>query len=164
MDKKSAGEEAEEIKAIHEQAEELRHELMSLAEADVEVFNRLSTAYKLPRTTDADAASRQAAIQKLTRHAAEVPLHTARAAAKLLPLCTTLSNRCSRLLVSDVGVAATLARCTTQSSLLNIEINLSSLEDKNFVRQMRAQMEDLTVGQADETKGVLEMVLTRINQ
>jgi formiminotetrahydrofolate cyclodeaminase len=164
IQKQTTEEETEEVRSIWEQAEELRHELQNLAEADVEVFNRLSTAYKLPRTTEADAASRQAAIQKLTRHAAEVPLRTARAAARLVPLCTALSNRCSRLLVSDVGVAATLARATTQSSLINVEVNLASLTDQAYVREMRAQMEDMTVGLNDEAKGVLEVVVTRINQ
>jgi formiminotetrahydrofolate cyclodeaminase len=164
ISKQQSEEEKEEIDSIWKQAEELRYELQNLAEADIEVFNRLSAAYKLPRTTDADAASRGAAIQKLTMQAADVPLRTARAASRLIPLCTTLSNRCSRLLASDVGVAATLARATAQSSFINVEVNLSSLEDQNYVRQMRAQMEDLSVGLADEAKGVLELVLARITQ
>lgn len=165
LEKNQAGEEQlEAVRSIFNQAEELRHELQNLAEADVEVFKRLSTAYKLPRTTQADAASRQAAIQTLTRQAAEVPLRTAHAAARLLPLCTALVNRCSRMLVSDIGVAATLARATTQSSLINVEINLSSLEDQNHVRMVRLQMEDLTVGLAEEAAGVIEIVVARINQ
>jgi formiminotetrahydrofolate cyclodeaminase len=162
--KLQSDEEKNEIRALYQQAEELRHELQELAQADIDAFERLSVAYKLPRTTDADAASRRAAIQKLTRGATEVPLHIAHAAARLLPLCIALANRCSRLLVSDIGIAATLARATTQSALLNVEINLSSLEDKNYVRQVQTQMEDLTVGLADETKGVLEIVLSRIKQ
>jgi formiminotetrahydrofolate cyclodeaminase len=164
LKKQQAPDDEEEIRSVWSQSEDIRYELQNLAEADIEVFNRLSTAYKLPRTTEADAANRHAAIQKLTIQAADVPLRTARASARLLQLCTAISTRCSRLLVSDIGVAATLARATTQSSLINIEINISSLEDQNYVRQMRSQMEDLTVGLTDETKGVLEVVLARINQ
>jgi formiminotetrahydrofolate cyclodeaminase len=157
-------EEKEAIQAIWNQAEELRHELQNLAEADVEIFKRLSTAYKLPRTTEADAASRFAAIQKLTHQATEVPLRVAYASTRVISLCTALVNRCSRMLVSDIGVAATLARATAQSSLVNVEINLSSLEDQNYVRQVRTQMADLSVGLAEEAKGVLEVTLARINQ
>ncbi|MFP4437940.1 MAG: cyclodeaminase/cyclohydrolase family protein [Chloroflexaceae bacterium] len=154
----------EEARAIQQQAEELRHEFQNLAQDDIEVFNRLSTAYKLPRTTDADAASRQAAIQTITRHATEIPLRVARSATLLLPFCTTLANRCGRLVISDVGVAATLARATVQSALLNVEINLSSLDDQIYVREVRAQMEDLSVGLGDETRGIMEIVRNRINQ
>lgn len=155
---------ADDTQTLWRRAEELRQELQRLAEADVAVFERLSGVYKLPRTTEADAASRRAAIQKVTRQATDVPLRTARAAAELLPLCIALANRCSRMLASDVGVAATLARAAIQSSLLNIEINLISLEDQNYVRQVRAQIEDLAVGLPEETNGVLQIVLARIRQ
>jgi formiminotetrahydrofolate cyclodeaminase len=164
LKKNQSGDEQSELNALHARAEELRLELQSLAAEDIDVFERLSAAYKLPRTTDADAASRRAAIQKVTRHAAEVPFRTARAAAQLISLCTALAHRCTRLLVSDIGVATTLARACTQSSFLNVEINLAGLEDQNYVRRMRAQIEDLTVGLSEETQGVLEIVLARINE
>src|SRR3954452_473089 len=45
--------------SLRARAEALRAELQQLAQADVEVFNNLSAAYKLPRTTEADAASRR---------------------------------------------------------------------------------------------------------
>lgn len=162
--KKQYAEFEDELRSIQEQSETFRHELQRLAQEDIEVFQRLSIAYKLPRTTDADAASRQAAIQKVTRQATEVPLRTARTAAALLPLCITVATRCGRLVVSDVGVAAVLARATVQSALLNVDINLASLEDKLYVREVRAQIEDLTIGLAEETDGILEIVRARINQ
>jgi len=162
LGRKKPPEDAEEIASIHEQAEALRRDFEELAQADIEVFSRLSAAYKLPRTTDADAASRRAAIQKVTREAAEVPLKTAHAAASLLPLCTAMVNRCSRMLVSDIGVSALLARSTLQAALLNVEVNLSSLEDTLFVQEVRAQMEDMTIGLAEETSGIVEIVQNRI--
>lgn len=152
-----------ELRAIHGRAEALRGELQRLAEADVEVFGRLSAAYKLPRTTEADAASRQAAIQQVTRQAAEVPLRTAHAAAAVLPLCTSLAPRVGRLIVSDIGVAALLARTTIQSAILNVEINLAGLDDQRYVRETRAQLEDLVVGIAEETEGIVQIVRERIN-
>jgi methenyltetrahydrofolate cyclohydrolase len=154
----------DEVRGIQDRAEGLRRELQALAQEDIEVFGRLSAAYKLPRTAEADAASRRAAIQKVTRVAAEVPLRTAQSAVALVPLCTSLASRCSRLIVSDIGVAALLARATVQSAVLNIEINLSGLEDQIFVRETRALIEDLTVGLGEETEGILEIVRSRINQ
>lgn len=161
--KKQFAEYDEELRAILARSEALRQELQSLADEDIAVFGRLSAAYKLPRTTDADAATRQAAIQKVTRQAADVPLRVAQAAAALLPLCTALSNRCSRLIVSDVGVAAVLVRATVQSAILNVEINLSGLDDQIYVRETRAQLEDLVIGLSEETDGVMAIVRGRIN-
>lgn len=162
--KKQYAEIEAEVRSINERSEALRRELQQLAEQDIEVFSRLSAAYKLPRTTEADAATRQAAIQQVTRQAAIVPLRAAQAAAAILPLCTALAPRVGRLIVSDIGVAAVLARSTVQSAILNIEINLAGLDDQRFVRETRAQIEDLSIGLGEETEGVLAIVRGRINQ
>jgi len=154
----------DEVRGLHARAEALRQELQQLAAADIEVFGRLSAAYKLPRTTDADAATRQAAIQHVTRQATEVPLRVAQAAASIIPLCTALAPRVGRLIVSDIGVATVLARATVQSAILNIEINLAGLEDQRFVRETRAQVEDLTIGLSEEAEGIIAIVRNRINQ
>jgi methenyltetrahydrofolate cyclohydrolase len=160
--KKQYAEFEDEARALRERSETLRAELQSLAQADVEVFGHLSAAYKLPRTTDADAASRRAAIQKVTREATEVPLRIARAATALLPLCAPLARRGNRNTVSDVGVAALLVKSTVPAALLSVEINLAALEDALFVRQTRAQAEDLTIGLDEEVEGVLALVRERI--
>jgi formiminotetrahydrofolate cyclodeaminase len=152
----------DQARVLRERSEALRAELQGLAQTDVDVFNHLSAAYKLPRTTDADAASRRAAIQKVTRSATEVPLRVARAAIALLPLCAPLARHGNRNAVSDVGVAVLLVQAAVPSALLNVEINLAVLEDQLFVRQARAQAEDLTIGLEQEVAGVLALVRERI--
>jgi formiminotetrahydrofolate cyclodeaminase len=159
--KKQYAEFEPEARALRERAEAARAELQALAQADVEVFGHLAAAYKLPRTTDADAASRRAAIQKVTREATEVPLRIARAVTALLPLCAPLARHGNRSAASDVGVAVLLVKSAVPSALLNVEINLAVLEDTIFVRQTRAQVEDLTIGLDEEVEGVLALVRER---
>lgn len=151
-----------ELAAVHQQSETIRAELQDLIAADIAVFHKLAAAYKLPRVTDADAATRRAAIQNLTRDATEVPLQIAHATARLLPICTVLARRTTRLLVSDVGVAAAMIRATVEGALLSVEVNLTSLEDQQFVRATRARAADLSVGLAEETGGIIEIVQQRI--
>lgn len=152
----------DEAKALRERAETLRAELQHLAQEDVEVFNRLMAAYKLPRTTEADAATRRAAIQRVTRSATEVPLRTARAIVGLLPLCAPLARHGNRSAVSDVGVSALLIQATVPAALLNVEINLAVLDDPLFVREARAQADDLTIGLDEEVAGVMAIVRERL--
>jgi formiminotetrahydrofolate cyclodeaminase len=162
--KKRFAEIEDELRGIHDRAESLRRELQELAEADIEVFSRLSTAYKLPRTTDADAASRNAAIQSITRQAADIPLQVARAAVAIIPLCEALAERAGRLIVSDIGVAAALARATLQSAILNIEINLSGLEDQIYVRTVRSEVAELSAGVNQAVDAIMTTVSERINR
>jgi formiminotetrahydrofolate cyclodeaminase len=151
-----------EARALRERAEALRIELQGLAQSDIDVFDHLTAAYKLPRTTEADAASRRAAVQRVTRQATEVPLRVARAATALLPLCAPLARRGNRSASSDVGVAALMIQAAVPAALLNVEINTAVLEDQIFVRETRAQVEDLTIGLEEEVQGVLALVRERI--
>lgn len=151
-----------EARSIRDRAESLRDELQRLAQADIDVFSRFSAAYKLPRTTAADAASRRDAIQAVARQATEVPLRTGRSCVGLLPLCTPLARHGNRMAVSDVGVAVLLIQAAVPSALLNVSINLSIIEDQLFVRQVRAQIEDLTLGLNDEVQGILRIVRERM--
>jgi formiminotetrahydrofolate cyclodeaminase len=98
----------------------------------------------------------------VTRAATEVPLRVARAATALLTLCAPLARHGNRNAVSDVGVAVLLVQAAVPSALLNVEINLAVLEDQLFVRQTRAQVEDLTIGLDEEVAGVLALVRERI--
>jgi len=148
--------------ALRERSEALRAELQQLAQEDIAAFDRLSAAYKLPRVTEADAASRRAAIQQTTRYATEVPLRVARAAVALLPLCAPLASRGNRTAVSDVAVAALMVRAAVPGALINVESNLASLEDQLFVRQTHAQVEDLVMGLDEEVAAVQTLVRERI--
>lgn len=152
----------EEAAAIRAASEERRHELQQLAEEDVAVFNRLMAAYKLPRMTDADAATRRAAIQKITLQATETPLRVAQAIVSLLPLCVPLARAGNRTAISDVGAAALLIQAAVPMALLNVEINLPVIEDQDVVRRTRATVTDLTIGLQDEIAGVLLLVRERL--
>ena len=152
-----------EMRDTLDRAEALRHELQQIAEADVTAFNRLSASYKLPRTTDADIAIRRDAIQTSLRGATGVPLRTARAAAAILPLCPTVAERGNQNAVSDVGVAALLAQAAVRAALLNVDINLRALEDRIYVRQVRAEVERLKDGLQSETERIMELVNSKIH-
>ncbi|MFO7168028.1 MAG: cyclodeaminase/cyclohydrolase family protein [Chloroflexota bacterium] len=160
--KKAYAEFEAEAMSIRARAEELRAELQQLAQDDITTFSHLSAAYKLPRTTEADAASRKAAIQRVLREATEVPLRTARAVVSLLPLCAPVARHGNRSAVSDVAAAAILIRAAVPAALLNVETNLMMLEDQLFVHQTRAQVEDLTIGLDEEVEGVLALARARI--
>lgn len=151
-----------EMRDLLDRAEALRHEMQDLAQADLEAFNRLAAAYKLPRTTEADIAIRRDAIQASLRRATEVPLRTARTAAAVLPLCPAVAERGNQAAVSDVGVAALLAQAAVRSALLNVDINLRLLEDSIYIRQVRAEVERLTDGLAAEAERIVELVASKL--
>ena len=150
------------MRQVLARAEMLREELQQLAEDDVVAFNRLSAAYKLPRVTESDTAIRRDAIQAALRRATDVPLRTARAAGAVLPLCPTVAERGNQAAVSDVGVAALLAQAAVRSALLNVEINLRTLQDPVYLHQVRGEVERVTSNLDAEAEHIHALVLNRV--
>ncbi|HEY0734930.1 MAG TPA: cyclodeaminase/cyclohydrolase family protein [Herpetosiphonaceae bacterium] len=151
-----------EMRELLDRAESLRAELQQLAEEDVVAFNRLSAAYKLPRVTASDIAIRKDAIQESLKRATEVPLRTARAATAILPLCPPVAERGNQAAVSDIGVAALLAHAAVRSALLNVEINLRTIEDALYINQVRSEVARLTENLDAEAEQVQQLVMSKI--
>lgn len=118
-----------EMKGILSKAENLRHTLQDLVEEDARAYEAVAQALALPKTSDAEKAARRAALQKALVVASEVPLRTAEACHEVLRLAGAVARKGNRNAVSDAGGAALLAGAGLRGALLNVRINLASLED-----------------------------------
>jgi len=151
-----------EIRQFRAQAEGLRARLQELMQADVEAYGRLAAAYKLPRETDEQQADRYAAIQEATMAATEVPLAIAETAAQVVDLAGPVAEKGSKLAVSDAGIAVILGEAAVHSALMNVKINLPTLDDEDFVRQVRNRMNRATRGLAEKKAAILARVEERM--
>ncbi|MFN8502262.1 cyclodeaminase/cyclohydrolase family protein [Kouleothrix sp.] len=151
-----------EARELLAQAEARRAELAAFIQADTDAFDELMAAYKLPKASDDEIAARKAAIQAATMRATEVPLAMAAAARAVLPLCGPLAQHGSRTAVSDVGAAALAVRAAVPTALLNVEINLASIDDAAFAERARAQAAALVDGLDEQVAEVLATVRARI--
>lgn len=115
------------------QAEPLRTRLTELMEEDTAAYNAVIASYKLPKDSDEQKAARTAAIQAALKQACEVPLATAEAAAPIRQLAATARERGNPNAASDAYVAGILADTAIKAALANVEINLPSIKDSDFV-------------------------------
>ena len=98
----------------------------------------------LPRSNGAPvfAAPWQArahAIESAGRLATEVPMRTARAAARLLAALPELVEKGNPNALSDAGAAALMLSAAAEGALLNVGINLPGISDAAFVEDMRRE-------------------------
>ncbi len=121
---------AAEFQALTEEADRLRAELRRLADRDAEAYHAVMEAYRLPKATEAEAAARQAAIDRALLAAAEVPLMTARAARRVAALARRAAEAGNRNAVADAGVAALLARAALVGACYNVLINVNAMSDR----------------------------------
>jgi formiminotetrahydrofolate cyclodeaminase len=139
---KSAYAEYEEhVRPIGAQARALRVRALELAEADEAAFDAVMAAYGLARQTDDEKAARSRAIQTATAAAAQPPLRVAEVAAQVIELAAALPGRSNRNVLSDVGVAASLAVSALESAAINVEVNLGALKDETVRERLRQELD-----------------------
>src|SRR5215468_5489041 len=120
-----------EMRELALEAAGLVTQLSSLVKRDADAYSAVSAAYKLPSEGTEAVNKRQAAITDALLGAAEVPLETARACAKVAELAATCATKGNTNAVSDAGVAALLADAACRGAVYNVRINVSSLDDKS---------------------------------
>jgi formiminotetrahydrofolate cyclodeaminase len=129
------------VRPIGVEARELRLRALELAEADEAAFDAVMAAYGLARQTDEEKAARTRAIQAATAEAARPPLRVAGVAARIIELAAALPGRSNRNVLSDVGVAASLAVAALESAAINVEVNLAALKDETVRAGLRAELD-----------------------
>ncbi len=70
------------------------------------------------------------------KEATEVPLQTARYSYEVLKLAGALLKDCNPRLITDVGVAAKMAEAAVEGALLNVRVNLSSIKDEEYEKEI----------------------------
>jgi formiminotetrahydrofolate cyclodeaminase len=128
----------EAVRPIAQAAAAARREFLDLAREDSMAYELVVAARRLPKETDAQKAAREKALALANRRATEVPMRTARLAARMLTLLPELVAKGNPSAASDAGSAALLLEAAAEAALLNVGTNLSGNPDGAFVAEMRS--------------------------
>ncbi len=127
------------VRPIAEAAPLARAEFLTLAREDSEAYDGVVGARRLPKETEEQKTERARRIAAANLRAAEVPMRTARAAARLLAALPELAEKGNPNAVSDVGAAALLLDACVEGALLNVGINLGGVEDAALVSELQSE-------------------------
>jgi formiminotetrahydrofolate cyclodeaminase len=136
----------------------LSDRLQRLADQDVEAYNQVIAAFKLPKESEKQKAVRDDAVEAAIKSAALAPLETLKALSRLPELIRTVLTQGNANGLTDAGVAVQLMIAAAKSAAYNVRINASSLKDRAFAE--RALLESgLSSGGIIETGKELEQEL-----
>lgn len=116
-----------------EELDKLRCLALDLVDLDSRAYDSVSTAYKLPKLSDAEKSARGAAIQTALRSAVDVPYQTMQTALAGLSLCCAGAPDINKNLASDCATGALCLSAALESAWLNVKINAASIQDARYV-------------------------------
>jgi len=147
--------EAENVKA-------LQKELSGLVDEDTKAFNKFMEAVKLPKDTEEQKQLRAEKMQEASLYALQVPLKTAECCFRLLENQGNIARYGNRNAVSDVGVGALLTLSGLEGAILNVNINLSGIEDEAVRSEAYDKCRRLSVEGRKLHSEILDIVNLRI--
>ena len=154
----------DELRHILNRVDSCREELLALIDGDAAAFAEISKTWKMPKETDEQKAERNAATQKALVSACEVPLRIMRTCAKIIELNGFLVKNCSKLVLSDVGASAILAKGALQAAALNVYINTTLMDNKTRADAYEFEADDLARNFTLKADEIYDAVNARIRR
>ncbi|MBU5311381.1 cyclodeaminase/cyclohydrolase family protein [Tissierella carlieri] len=151
-----------EIAQNSKEVEKLVQELSSIVDEDTKAFDKVMEAFKLPKETDEEKATRTKAIQEGYKVALEVPLRCAEKCLRILELQEVFANYGNVNAITDVGVGTLLAYSGLEGALFNVTINLGSIKDEEFKKDISAKVNTLLNEGKKLKEKLLDIVYKRL--
>ena len=150
------------LRQIIAQLEQLRQELILLAEEDEQAFAPLSKAYSLPSSTEEEKTHKAEVMEECLQLAASVPMKIVHASYRAIELLSQLTEKGSRLAISDVGVGAAICGSALKSAALNVYINTKLMKNTEYAARLNAETDTFLekgTALADQTYLAVEAML-----
>jgi len=141
--KKKYEEVEEEMKNLKVKLEEYREKFLQQMEEDAEAFNKVIEALKLPKSTEKEKRVRNERIQEKTKKATLVPLQIAKDGLELMELSGVIIEKGYKMAKSDAAISLVMAKTAVDGGLYNVKINLPSIKDEDFLRDINSQIEKI---------------------
>jgi methenyltetrahydrofolate cyclohydrolase len=132
-----------ELEGIGERTTALARVLEGLIDRDAAAYEQVMQAYRMPKGTEDEKATRSSRIQEALKSAIEAPLEVMRSCAQAAALAPRLAALGNPNASSDVQVGVELLRAGLRGARLNVDINLGSVKDSRYVAQVSADVERL---------------------
>ena len=131
------------LKAQLESLEESRQTLLHCMDEDAAAFEPLSKAYGMPAETEQQKEKKQAVLETCLCRASQPPMKILQTGAEVAASLQALSGHISKLVISDLGCAAAMARACMQCAAMNVWVNAQLMKDRAKAETLYAESRDI---------------------
>jgi glutamate formiminotransferase/formiminotetrahydrofolate cyclodeaminase len=145
-------------------AQALKEDLLRAVDDDTRAFNRVMDAFRLPKTTEDQKAEKEAAIERATKEATQVPFSVLEKSLALLDLARTAALKGNRNSISDAAVAGLMSESAASGAYFNVRINLPNIQDKTFKEDILARARSIHEEIKKLGKELSELIVGQMNK
>ncbi|MCO6436370.1 MAG: cyclodeaminase/cyclohydrolase family protein [Phycisphaerae bacterium] len=128
--------------------------LRTLIDRDGQAYENLTRVRKARQ----DSARSELQFQRAVMDAISVPMEIAAVAERSLVALEALRPLASRMIVSDLGVAATLAEAAVRAARFSVAINLQDLADRDQAARITEEIDRICAHAASHHDSLLQAV------
>jgi glutamate formiminotransferase / formiminotetrahydrofolate cyclodeaminase len=129
----------EEFSDWADKGQALKDELLFLVDEDTRAFNRIMDGYGMPKGSPEEQEARHYAIQEASKYAMQIPFRVMEKSLESMEVMKAMAETGLEASVSDAGVGALCARAAVMGAYLNVKINASGVDDKEFTGDLLAR-------------------------
>lgn len=156
--KKKFAELAADHRRIIDECELLRKRALLIIDRDAELFKPLSELYSAPKDTE----GYDDALETATLFAAKAPMELLTLCRDAALLIEEMSEKCSKLLISDVGCAAALCNAAMSSAAMNVYVNTASLKNREKAREVNTAVAALLSENSEKMSTIANSILGKL--
>jgi glutamate formiminotransferase/formiminotetrahydrofolate cyclodeaminase len=149
----------EEFSDWADKGQHIKDELLKMVDEDTNAFNKIMSAFGLPKSNDDEKRIRKQAVQDATKYAIEIPFKVMNLAYSSLDIIKAMAAEGNPNSVSDAGVGALCARAAVMGAFMNVRINAAGYDDKDFVNKILTkgtEIENLTIIAEEEILKIVD--------
>ena len=129
---------------------------------DAEAYKLVFDAFKLPKETEEQKLNRANQIQQATKQAALIPMEIAQRAFDLMDTIAFTTRNGNKNAVTDGCISMMICRTAVLGALLNVRINLGSINDTEFVIELDLKCSKMEVETIQKEQELIDWVKTSL--
>ncbi len=156
--KKAYAEVEADVQDMIGRADAVRLRLLELVDEDARAFEPLSRAYGIPK----DDPTRASVLEEATKAACKPPLEMMRQTCRSIDLLEEMGRKGSKMLLSDVGCGALLARAALEAASINVFVNTKALADRAHAAALESECDIMLATYVPRAEEVAADVMEKI--
>lgn len=160
--KKRYTEVEDEMKQVVDKMCQQRDHFFEDIDRDAGAYKIVMDTFKLPKETEEEKTVRSNKIQEATKAAALIPMEIAQRAFDLLDTIEYTTRNGNSNAVTDGCISMMTCRTAVLGALLNVRINLGSIKDADFVKDLEAKCNTMEIETIKKEHALYEWVQTKL--